>query len=137
MNKLGFVTFCTVMAVAGASMSSAVSAQGAATGNPSDSPLYFSNVDKNGDGVISRSEVPKDLPGLRAHFDQYDSNRDHRLSEAEYVNYLSTLGSKACRDDIHTQAKCQISPYAGDARRDYAGESPAVRPPTPKASGGQ
>jgi hypothetical protein len=121
--------------MAGASVSWNASAQDAAAGNPADSPLYFSHVDKNGDGVISRSEVPKELPDLRAHFDQYDANRDHRLSEGEYVNYLRTLGSKACRDDMHTQAKCQVSPYAGDPRREYAGESPAVNPP--KTSGGQ
>jgi|GEM_PF-5944954 len=135
MKKFGFATFCMILAVGGASLSSPVSAQDAAAGNPTDSPLYFTNVDKNGDGAISRSEVPKDLPELRAHFDQYDANHDHRLSQGEYVSYLSTLGSKACRDDIHTQVKCQISPYAGDPRRDYAGESPAVNPP--KTSGGQ
>jgi hypothetical protein len=135
MNKFGFVTFCAVMAMAGGPLSSAVSAQEAAVENPAASPLYFPNVDKNGDGVVSRSEIPKELPELRAHFDQYDANRDHRLSEGEYVNYLTTLGSRACREDVHTQAKCQISPYAGDPRRDYAGESPAVNPP--KTSGGQ
>jgi len=57
------------------------------------------------------------------------------LLRARHRRDLSTLGSKACRDDMHTQAKCQVSPYAGDPRRDYAGESPAVNPP--KTSGGQ
>ncbi|WP_083845935.1 hypothetical protein [Rhodanobacter spathiphylli] len=134
MKKFGITTLGLALAVAGISLPSFASAQNVTSDSASSSPLYFANVDKNGDGVISRSEVPKDLPGLRAHFDQYDLNRDHRLSEGEYVSYLGSIGSTACRDDQHTEAKCQVSPYAGDARRQYSGESPAVRPP--KGSGG-
>lgn len=130
MKKFGFATLCAALLIAGFS-SARVSAQDTAPAvNPADSPLYFPHVDKNHDGSIGRSEVPKDLTDLRTHFDQYDANHDHRLSEAEYAGYLSTLGSSACRDDIHTNAKCAISPYAGDARRPgYGSDSPAVSPP--------
>lgn len=130
MKKFGFAALCTALAVAGLSLSASVSAQAAPAANPADSPLYFPNVDKNHDGSIGRSEVPKDLSDLRTHFDQYDANHDHRLSEAEYVGYLRTLGSAACRDDIHTSTKCAISPYAGDPMRPgYGSDSPAVSPP--------
>ena len=131
MKKFGFLTLCITLTVAGFSVSAAVAAQDAPLGNPADSPLYFPNVDKNGDGSIQRSEVPKELRDLRTHFDQHDKNHDHRLSEAEYVAYLSTLGAAACRDDIHVSAKCAISPYAGEPRRPgYGSDSPAVSPPS-------
>lgn len=59
----------------------------------------FDDLDKNHDGVISRSEVPKDMGELRAHFDQYDGNHDHRLSRGEYMAALQSIAAGACRDD--------------------------------------
>ena len=130
MKKFAFATLCAALTVAGLSSFAGASAQVAPAANPADSPLYFSNVDKNHDGSIGRSEVPKDLSDLRAHFDQYDVNHDHRLDEAEYVGYLRTLGSAACRDDIHTNVKCAISPYPGGPSRPGSNsDSPAVNPP--------
>jgi hypothetical protein len=99
------------------SASSAVAAQSAVSQDATKSPLYFPNADKNHNGVLTRSEVPKELHELRSHFDQYDANHDHELSEAEYVGYLSSLGSGACRDDVHTSEKCAISPYSADPQR--------------------
>ena len=97
--------------------------------SPADSPLYFNNADKNHDGSIGRSEVPTELHDLRAHFDLYDTDHDHRLSEAEYVSYLRTLGTAACRNDIHINQKCAVSPYSADPERIGNGGSPAVSPP--------
>lgn len=111
-KKFGFATLCIALAIAGISISGAVSAQNAVSKDAKDSPLYFPNVDKNHDGSIGRSEVPKDLHDLRTHFDQYDVNHDHRLSEGEYVAYLGTLNQGACRENVHTSAKCASSPYS-------------------------
>lgn len=86
-------------------------AQDAKQGSMADSPLAFANADKNGDGSLSRSEVPKELRDLRAHFDQYDANRDHRLSEGEYAGYLASLGEGACRNELHMDtSKCKMLP---------------------------
>lgn len=135
MKKFGFATLCTAFAIAGLSVSTAMAAQDVTPQDAANSPLYFANADKNHDGFIGRSEVPKELNDLRTHFDQYDVNHDHRLSEAEYVNYLRTVGSGACRDDIHTKTKCAISPYANDVQEaGYGHESPAVRPPNTPAN---
>jgi len=89
-----------------------VSAQDAASTDPTDSPLYFPKLDKNHDGQLGRSEIPKELSQLRAHFDQYDTNHDHRLSENEYANYLSVAGQGACSSNDFTAAKCANMPYA-------------------------
>lgn len=107
-----FTPFCIAVAFAGLFASSAVLAQDGAAKDAKDSPLYFANVDKNGDGSIGRSEVPKELHDLRTHFDQYDVNHDHRLSKAEYVSFLATLNQGACRENDHTAAKCATSPYS-------------------------
>ncbi len=48
----------------------------------------FKSLDVNRDGVLVRSEIPKQLRALRAHFNQYDVAGDHRLTEVEYASYL-------------------------------------------------
>jgi hypothetical protein len=48
----------------------------------------FSSLDVNHDGVLSRSEIPKQLHELRAYFERYDFAGDHRLTETEYMSYL-------------------------------------------------
>ena len=112
MKKYGFVTFCLISTATSFWASNFVVAQNITPESAKNSPLYFANVDKNGDGSIGRSEVPKELSGLRSHFDQYDLNRDHRLSEYEYVTYLKTMGQGACRENVHTESKCSSSPYS-------------------------
>lgn len=111
MNAFRFALFF-VVATAGSSVAVNAAAQAVPQANPADSPLYFPNVDKNRDGMISRSEVPGELKALHMHFDQYDADHDHRLSEAEYVAFLTTLNQTACRENEYTQAKCAHSPYA-------------------------
>ena len=123
------VVVLSAVVIAQLSLATVACAQAGASPNPADSPLYFRNVDKNHDGSIGRSEVPQELNDLRAHFDLYDINHDHRLSEAEYVNYLRTLGSAACRNDKYMNQNCGVSPYSADPERIGNGGSPAVTPP--------
>lgn len=49
----------------------------------------FDTLDKNGDGRLTRSEVPEDLRDLRAHFREYDRDHDGKLSPPEYGMYAS------------------------------------------------
>ncbi len=92
MKRVKASGFLLVLMLAGLGASASVFAQSA-----SDSPLAFVNVDKNHDGLVSRSEVPKELHDLRSHFDQYDSDANHRLSEGEYAGYLVAASSGACQ----------------------------------------
>lgn len=48
---------------------------------------YFSKLDRNHDGQLSRSEIPKDMRNLRLHFIQADWNENGKLSPEEYVLY--------------------------------------------------
>lgn len=114
MKKCAIVILSTALAAAQLSSTPVANAQVVASMNPADSPLYFSNADKNHNGSIVRSEVPLELQDLRTHFDLYDANHDHRLSEPEYVSYLRTLGSAACHDDVHVNQRCKFSPYSAD-----------------------
>ena len=77
---------------------------------------------------MGRSEVPKELHDLRAHFDQFDSDHDHRLSQHEYGVYLTTLGSASCRDDIYTKAKCAISANGSHLDRSGRDVVPKMQP---------
>lgn len=85
--------FIITLAIVATSPFAVVAAQSVTPQDASSSPLYFANMDKNHDGSISRSEVPKELHDLRVHFDQYDTNKDHRLSVAEYSIYLKHLAA--------------------------------------------
>ena len=79
----------------------------------SKSPLYFPNIDKNHDGFLSRSELPKEMVDLLVNFDHYDGNGDHRLSVSEYRNYLMTLADPSCN-------KKKTSPYSHNCN-DWSG----------------
>lgn len=81
-----------------ATLSGAVMAQQA---TPPDSPSTaaqapqgmpgFADLDKNGDGNLSRSEIPKNvaaLKSLRTYFNQSDLNHSGRLDPAEYRGYV-------------------------------------------------
>lgn len=51
----------------------------------------FGDLDKNGDGNLSRSEIPKNveaLKSLRTNFSQSDLNHNGRLDPAEYRGYV-------------------------------------------------
>lgn len=60
------------------------------------SPLYFDNIDKNHDRLLSRSEIPAALSGLAAHFDQFDQDHNHRLDSGEYAQYMERLAVGNC-----------------------------------------
>jgi len=79
----------------------------------------FDELDKNHDGFISRSEVPKEMNDLRSHFDQYDQNHDHRLSRGEFMAAVAALDAKACTEDQKmATAKCNLGTADnGDAHR--------------------
>lgn len=52
----------------------------------------FHDLDKNGDGKLTRSEIPHDveaLKQLRAHFREADLNQNGSLSSEEYVKYTT------------------------------------------------
>jgi hypothetical protein len=95
---------------AGLGVTADVAAQALAPASAANSPLYFPTVDKNHDGSISRSEVPKELAALRTYFDQYDVDHNHRLSATEYTAFLSTLSQDACRQDKRHLGSCALSP---------------------------
>lgn len=89
------VRFLFALAMVAASSLVGVAAQTVTAANASSSPLYFPNMDKNHDGLLSRSEVPKEAHELRVHFDQYDLNKDHRISVAEYSAYLKSVAASS------------------------------------------
>lgn len=56
---------------------------------PTESKPGFDTLDANGDGRLTRSEVPEDMHDLRAHFMEYDRDHDGKLSPPEYGLYAS------------------------------------------------
>ncbi|HET8555531.1 MAG TPA: hypothetical protein VFL78_11960 [Rhodanobacteraceae bacterium] len=57
-------------------------------GTPEARKVYFFNkLDRNHDGQLSRSEIPKDMRYLRLHFIEADWNENGKLSPEEYVLY--------------------------------------------------
>ncbi len=48
----------------------------------------FKALDRNDDGLLTRSESAKD-PALWSRFKNYDSDKDNRLSLAEFTVYLN------------------------------------------------
>lgn len=46
---------------------------------------YFNKLDRNHDGQLSRSELPKDMHRLRAYFIYADWSKNGRLSPSEYL----------------------------------------------------
>lgn len=54
----------------------------------------FGDLDKNHDGKLVRSEIPKDEPALkqlRAHFHEADLDGNGSLSKEEYQRYVSNI----------------------------------------------
>ncbi|HET7663193.1 MAG TPA: hypothetical protein VFK31_06085 [Rhodanobacteraceae bacterium] len=48
---------------------------------------FFNKLDRNHDGQLSRSEIPKDMVLLRTRFIYADWNQNGKLSPEEYVLY--------------------------------------------------
>jgi hypothetical protein len=56
---------------------------------PTASKPGFDTLDTNGDGRLTRAEVPADMHDLRTHFRDYDRDHDGKLSPPEYGMYAS------------------------------------------------
>ena len=98
MGRNGMAGLCVAAAMAVSTMSVAW-AQQPETKNPGDALPSFTQLDKNGDGEVSRSEVPGTLYDLRAYFSQYGGS-NHRLSHAEYERYVARANNAACNSDL-------------------------------------
>lgn len=77
MTKLFFYTLTALFM---ASISDQVSA--------SDIPNKFKQLDRNNDGLLSRSEAASD-PALWSRFKSYDTDKDSKLSLSEFTLYAS------------------------------------------------
>lgn len=61
---------------------------------PLQSTDAFLGLDRNHDGLLTRSELPERMPILRAQFDKYDLDHDHRLNYSEFANYTDVVPSE-------------------------------------------
>lgn len=105
MKRNGMVWLCAAVVMAAPTISAAW-AQQAQAKSSGDALPNFAQLDKDGNGQVSRSEVPTNLHDLRAHFDQY-GGQDHRLSQGEYENYMARVNDAACRSDQYIKfASC-------------------------------
>jgi hypothetical protein len=64
---------------------------------PMESTEAFLSLDRNGDKMLSVSEVPPGMPLLRSQFMRYDLNGDHRLTYSEFANYTDVVPSELAR----------------------------------------
>ena len=64
---------------------------------PQQSTDAFLGLDRDHDMLLSRSELPKEMVVLRAQFDKYDLDRDHRLSYSEFANYTDVVPDELAR----------------------------------------
>jgi len=51
----------------------------------------FLGLDRNHDMLLTRSELPERMSILRAQFDRYDLDHDHRLNYSEFANYTDVV----------------------------------------------
>jgi hypothetical protein len=73
----------------------------------------FSRLDRNGDGVLTRNDIPAIAARLNPDLDfdrliaQFDANRDGRVSRAEFVNGPTVYFDQADtnNDNVLTQAE--------------------------------
>ncbi len=61
---------------------------------PLQSTDAFLELDRNHDMLLTRSELPERMPILRAQFDKYDLDHDHRLDYSEFANYTDVVPSE-------------------------------------------
>lgn len=61
---------------------------------PLQSTDVFLELDRNHDMLLTRSELPQKMVILRAQFDKYDLDHDHRLSYSEFANYTDVVPSE-------------------------------------------
>lgn len=57
----------------------------------------FDDLDKQHHGYLTRSDIPKDVEGLkqlRAHFMEADTDHNGQLSPAEYAAFVANQSSK-------------------------------------------
>ena len=64
---------------------------------PMESTDAFLSLDRNGDMLLSYSEVPSGMPLLRSQFKRYDLTGDHRLTYSEFANYTDVVPSELAR----------------------------------------
>jgi hypothetical protein len=57
----------------------------------------FLSLDRNGDMLLSYSEVPPGMPLLCSQFRRYDLNGDHRLTYSEFANYTDVVHNELAR----------------------------------------
>jgi hypothetical protein len=72
--------------------SSQAPASAPTTSSASGGAPSFDELDKNHKGSLGRSDLPKDVEGikqLRAHFGEADQDHNGRLSPAEYNTYVA------------------------------------------------
>ncbi len=60
-------------------------------------PADFDNLDRNGDGYLSRIEIAA-VPDIARRFAQFDSDKDRRLSRAEYAAAREENERRALQD---------------------------------------
>lgn len=58
---------------------------------PLQSTDAFLGLDRNHDLLLTRSELPERMSILRAQFDRYDLDHDHRLNYSEFANYTDVV----------------------------------------------
>ena len=73
----------------------------------------FKDLDKNGDGLLSRSEAAKDKLFTKNHFNRADGDHDGTLDQDEYSTHKSASQKKAVKltiadSTITTKAKAKI-----------------------------
>lgn len=61
---------------------------------PLQSTDAFLELDRNHDMLLTRSELPERMSILRAQFDRYDLDHDHRLNYSEFANYTDVVPSE-------------------------------------------
>ena len=64
---------------------------------PLQSTEEFLGLDRGHDMLLSRSELPTEMVVLRAQFDKYDLDHDHRLSYSEFANYTDVVPDELAR----------------------------------------
>jgi hypothetical protein len=57
----------------------------------------FLRLDLNHDLTLTRSELPADMPTLRARFARFDLDHDHRLTYSEFADYVDATPEEVSR----------------------------------------